>query len=64
MFNSVKKIRIDNTLYQKLVEMAERAGYSSTVELINHVLEREVAGLEDKLDQQQVEQQLRGLGYI
>lgn len=63
MFSS-KKVVIQKALYQKLTELAERAGYASTDELITHVLEREVAGLEEQLDQEQAEKQLRGIGYI
>lgn len=63
MFTS-KKIKIDKSLYDRLSEAAEQAGYASTEELIAHVLEREVADRNDDLDQRQAEEQLRGLGYI
>jgi hypothetical protein len=58
------KIKIDNELYGRLAELAKRVGYSSTDELIAHVLEREVAVLEDAENDEQVEERLRGLGYI
>ena len=64
MFSTKQKIKIDKDLYQRLTKSAQRGGYSSTDELIRHVLEREVADLEQKMDQEQVEKQLRGLGYI
>ena len=64
MFSAHQKIKIDKQLYQRLSEAAQRDGYSSTDELIHHVLEREVAGIQDDVDQEQAEQQLRGLGYI
>jgi len=63
MFSS-KKIRIDKNLFDKLAEAASRAGYATTEELINHVLEREVANQQDELDQKQAEEQLRGIGYV
>ena len=63
-FASQHKLKIDKALYDRLSEAAARAGYSSVDELVQHVLEREVADLEEKLDQQQAGQQLRGLGYI
>ena len=53
-----------NLLYEQLAEVAERSGYSSVAELVKHVLEREVTGLDQDIDQQQAEEQLRGLGYI
>ena len=64
MFSSKQKIKIDKQLYAQLAEAAQRSGYSSTEELIRHVLEREVAGGDRETDQQKAEQQLRGLGYI
>ena len=64
MFSGKHKIKIDKHLYRQLAEAAERGGYSSTEELIHHVLEREVAGSREQQDREQAEQQLRGLGYI
>lgn len=64
MFTGKKTIKIDKQLYRRLAEAAELAGYSSLDELIVHVLEREVAGLEERSDDEQAERQLRGLGYI
>ena len=65
MFGSKKTVKIDKDLYVRLTEVASRQGYSSTEELIVHLCEREIAAtLQEKLDQSQVEQQLRGLGYI
>lgn len=62
MFSS-KRIKIDKSLYERLAEAAQSAGYASTEELIVHVLEREVADRDD-VDQKHAEEQLRGLGYI
>ena len=64
MFSSGKKIRIDKDLYQRLHEKAEAAGYASTEEFILHVLEGAVSGENKDLDREQVDRQLRGLGYI
>lgn len=58
------KIKIDKALYDRVAEMAKRAGYATTDEFIVHVLEREVAGLESAGSDEQVEERLRGLGYI
>lgn len=63
-FSSKKSIKIEKQLYEQLTAEAEKAGYSSTDELIRHVLERAVKGSESDLEQQQAEEQLRGLGYI
>ena len=64
MFSGKRKIKIDKGLYAQLAEAAEGGGYSSTEELIHHLLEREVAKVQEQQDSQQAEQQLRGLGYI
>lgn len=58
------KIKIDNDLHERVAEMAKRAGYASTDEFVAHVLEREVAALEGADTDEQVEERLRGLGYI
>ncbi len=64
MLSRQRKIKIDKDLYRRRGEAAKNTGYASTDELIRHVLEREVAGLQEQTDREQAEQQLRGLGYI
>ncbi len=58
------KIKLDRALYERLAEAASRAGYATTEEFINHVLEKAAAGLEEAATDEEVEKQLRGLGYI
>ena len=64
MFGNQKTVKIDKDLYFRLKESAERGGYSSVQELITHALEREAARIDESSDDEQVEQQLRGLGYL
>ena len=69
VFSSSKKIKIDNQLHARLESQAQKRGYSSTDELIQHILEREINELEKEdggsgSDQAEVERQLRGLGYL
>ncbi|MCH2131453.1 MAG: ribbon-helix-helix domain-containing protein [Pirellulaceae bacterium] len=65
MFSGRKSVKVDKQLYEKLTEAAGQKGYSSTEEFVQHLLERAVEGTsQDDLDQQQAEQQLRGLGYL
>jgi len=64
MFTSNKNIKIDKQLYERLQAKAEAAGYSSTEELIVHVLEAAIVEQDQQLDREQAERQLRGLGYI
>lgn len=58
------KVRIDKALYERVGQAAQRAGYSSADEFIRHVLEREAARIEEAEEDEQVQEQLRGLGYI
>lgn len=64
MFSSYVKIKVDKKLHERLTRVAEAGGYSSTDELVIHILERETAKFDDAQDNTEVEKQLRGLGYI
>lgn len=64
LFSSFKKVKVDKELYSRLESAAERGGYSSVDELIRHLLEREIGGMEQESDQEEAERQLRGLGYL
>ncbi|MHC4218803.1 MAG: hypothetical protein ACYSU7_10160 [Planctomycetota bacterium] len=58
------KIKIEKSLYERVVEVAERAGYSSAEEFVKHLLEKAVADVAQASTDEEVEKQLRGLGYI
>ncbi|MBS3759304.1 MAG: hypothetical protein KGY61_11650 [Desulfobacterales bacterium] len=60
------KIKIDDALFAKVKNLAEKAGYSSADEFVSHMLEREInyAGEEQALDDAEVLERLKGLGYI
>ena len=58
------RIKVDPGLYAKLKKGAAAAGYASVEEFVRHVLEREVARLEQDEDRKMVDERLRGLGYI
>ena len=61
----VAKIKLDSHLYDRVKKVAEIAGYSSTDEFIVHIIEKELERLEsDDADEKQIEERLRGLGYI
>jgi metal-responsive CopG/Arc/MetJ family transcriptional regulator len=64
VFSSHVKIRIDKSLYQRLSEAATAEGYSSTDELIRHVLERAADAAAEEKDDRAAAEQLRGLGYL
>ena len=58
------KIKLENSLYDRVARAGERAGYSSTDEFVTHVLEKAVSDLQDESSDEEVQKQLRGLGYI
>jgi hypothetical protein len=58
------KIKIDKSLYERAAQTAERAGYSSVEEFVQHLLEKAVSDVEEAATDEEVEKQLRGLGYI
>ncbi len=58
------KVKIEKALYDRVQVVADKAGYSSADEFITNVLEKELAKLEDAKTDEQLEERLRGLGYI
>jgi hypothetical protein len=57
-------IRLNKSLCHRAAQGAEKAGYSSLEEFVEHVLEREVAKLEESSSREEVEKKLKGLGYL
>ena len=64
MFSSKKSVKLEKQLYERLEALAQKQGYSSTDELIVHLLEKAASQDDEDLDREQAERQLRGLGYI
>lgn len=58
------KIKLNEDLWAKVKKVAMAAGYSSPEEFVEHVLEREIAKLEDAQTDQDIVDRLKGLGYI
>ncbi len=58
------KIKIDKDLYEKLRKYAELSGYSSPDEFITHLIERELASLDEAGSEEEIKKKLKGLGYI
>jgi len=58
------KIKIDAALLERLTRAAQGAGYSSVDELVVHLIEKELARLENEADDRAAAERLRGLGYI
>jgi metal-responsive CopG/Arc/MetJ family transcriptional regulator len=58
------KIKIDKALYERVKAVADKAGYSSVEEFVVNMIEKELAKLEEAATDEQLEERLRGLGYI
>ncbi len=59
------KIKIDKELMDKIKKYAGVAGYSSPEEFVQHVLEKEIAKLDEGGDSdEEIKNKLKGLGYI
>ena len=58
------KIKINEPLYNKIEKCAEIAGYSSSDEFVQHILQKEVDRLLDADNDPEVLERLKGLGYI
>ena len=63
MFGSAK-VKIDKDLLEKVRRYASVAGYSSPEEFIEHMIEKELAKLEDADSEEEIRKRLQGLGYI
>ena len=59
-----KKIKIESNLFDRAKTAAEAAGYSSVEEFITHLIEQGIEQSGSDNTDQQVSDQLRGLGYI
>lgn len=59
-----RKIALDADIWERVQRCARVAGYASTEEFVLHVIEKELAQLEDATDDDDLRNKLRGLGYI
>lgn len=57
-------IKLKKELMERVGRYAKAAGYSSAQEFVEHILERELAKLEDAQSDQEIMKKLKGLGYI
>jgi hypothetical protein len=58
------KIKLDKDLFERLKKAAEVGGYSSVDEFVVHVLEKELAQIDDGASDEEIKKRLEGLGYI
>ena len=58
------RVKLEKSLMVKIKRAADLAGYSSAEEFITHVLEKEIAELEQAESEQELQKKLKGLGYL
>ncbi len=57
-------LKLNKELLERARAAAAKAGYSSLEEFAAHVIERELASLEEAEAKEEVVKQLKGLGYL
>jgi 4-hydroxy-3-methylbut-2-enyl diphosphate reductase IspH len=62
MFGNSLKLKPET--WDRVKRVSAAAGYSSPEEFVEHVLERELAKLEDAASDAEIVKKLQGLGYI
>jgi metal-responsive CopG/Arc/MetJ family transcriptional regulator len=58
------KIKLDKDLFDRLTKVASASGYSSVDEFVKHVLEKELANIDDGASEEEIKKKLEGLGYM
>lgn len=58
------KIKLDKDLIKRAGKAASIAGYSSVEEFVAHLIEKELAKIEDASSEEEMKKRLQGLGYI
>lgn len=68
MFGRKGAVRLEPALLERAAKAAEKAGYSDVNEFLTHLIEKELARLEDAVgrskDDAELRERLKGLGYI
>ena len=57
-------IKLNKNLWTRVKRVAGAGGYSSPEEFVIHVLEKEIAKLEDAESDEEITRKLKGLGYL
>lgn len=57
-------IKLKKELWTKVKRVSQAGGYSSPEEFVEHVLDREIAKLDDAQSDEDIVLKLKGLGYL
>ena len=58
------RIKLDKDLFDRVSKIAKLSGYATADEFVVHVLEKELAAVEDAGSDEEIKKKLEGLGYI
>ena len=58
------RISLDKELLGRVRRYAELAGYSSPEEFVTHLIEKELAHLDQAASEDEIKKRLKGLGYL
>jgi hypothetical protein len=61
---ATEKIKLDKAVLDRVKKLAALSGYSSVEEFITHLLEKELAKIEESDSEDEIRKKLKGLGYI
>jgi predicted DNA-binding protein len=57
-------VKLSKELMARVKRCSEAAGYSSADEFVQHVIEKELARIEDDASDEEIVKKLKGLGYL
>jgi hypothetical protein len=57
-------LKFDKDLMDRIKKCSELAGYSSPEEFVQHIVEKELARLEDAESDEEIVKKMKGLGYL
>lgn len=57
-------IKLNKDLWARVKRVSDAAGYSEPQEFIEHVLDREIAKLDEAQSNEEIVLKLKGLGYL
>jgi len=57
-------LKFDKNLMERIKKCSELSGYSSPEEFVQHIVEKELARLEDAESDEEIVKKMKGLGYL
>lgn len=57
-------VEFDKELWERIKQHSEAAGYSSPLEFVQHVIEKELAKTATPVSEEEAGRKLQGIGYL